>query len=200
MVSRREARELRKALKSERFEQERVRRFADADPEREPRVASSVRAKFEPRLAPHLERLKLSEVVVPQGASGNTSRFGARVSWCETKSDRDGEWGWGESRQWSPDEWEKIIGPGKKNMCALTWAEVDKLTSDTGHKMHHSHEIGDLASEARERWLDRGLEEFGDAVFRFRLGGQRCRAWGYVVQAHFYMVWWEREHNIYPVD
>jgi hypothetical protein len=83
------------------------------------------------------------------------------------------------------------------NLAQLTWGEVDQFSSDAGHKMHHGHEISDLVEEAQERWRRLGLEQY-DSVFRFRLGGTR-RFWGVIVQGHFYGVWWDRVHAIYPV-
>lgn len=198
MGGKREAREQRRALKAERFEQEKLRLAAEREPEKIPQVAASSSPLREPRLAPHLERMKLDDAKVPENAGDSASRFNANVAWCETKADKSGDWTWGESRCWSDDEWTETIEPGKKHICALTWAEVAQLSSDGGHRMHHGHEISDLAAEAQARWIELGYEEFGDSVFRFRIGGQKCRAWGYTVQAHFYMVWWERRHNIYP--
>ncbi|MFG6110643.1 hypothetical protein [Stenotrophomonas nematodicola] len=200
MGSRRERREQRQALKADRFEQEKLRRISEREPDKIPQVRASSSPLQEPRLAPHLQRIKLGEAKISAKAQGASSRFNANVAWCETRADKLGDWTWGESRCWSDEEWTATIEPGKKNMCALTWSEVDKMSSDGGHKMHHGHEISDLAGEAQERWKELGYEEFGDSVFRFRVGGQKCRAWGYTVQAHFYMVWWEREHNIYPTS
>lgn len=64
--------------------------------------------------------------------------------------------------------------------------------------MHHEQGVGSLLDEAQNRWLELGLEEF-DTAFRFRLGGKR-RFWGFRVQGHFFGVWWDREHSLYPVD
>ena len=66
--------------------------------------------------------------------------------------------------------------------------------------MHHGHELTDLHDEAQERWLlELDLDEFSDNIFRFRLGNTQ-RAWGYILQAHFFLVWYERNHIIYTVD
>ena len=51
---------------------------------------------------------------------------------------------------------------------------------------------------AQRRWRDLEYEEF-DVLFRFRLGNLK-RAWGIVVQSHFFMVWWDRTHSIYPTS
>jgi hypothetical protein len=80
----------------------------------------------------------------------------------------------------------------------LTWQEVDKASSESGHKMHHGHEVADLRDEAQDRWRALDLEQY-DTTFRFRLGGTR-RVWGFIVQAHFHAVWWDRNHKIYPTE
>jgi hypothetical protein len=86
-----------------------------------------------------------------------------------------------------------------RSLEGLTWQEIDRQASGSGHKLHHGHEIGDLIVEAQERWAHLELDEY-DAVFRFRIGGQKKRAWGYIVQAHFHFVWWDRNHSIYPTS
>ncbi|MNN86263.1 hypothetical protein D3C81_2036640 [compost metagenome] len=77
----------------------------------------------------------------------------------------------------------------------LPWEEIQKQTSDTSHLLHHDHQIVDLCDDAQLRWLELGYEQF-DVIFRFRLGNTK-RAWGLVVQAHFYLIWWERYHKIF---
>ncbi|THF48907.1 hypothetical protein [Allorhizobium terrae] len=126
------------------------------------------------------------------------SRFPHKVTWCITKSDVADSWYWGEARQWSSAEWAGEIHPFFTEFEKLTWGEVDTFSSESGHKMHHTHEIKDLVGEAQARWKEINLEEF-DVLFRFRLGGTK-RVWGYIVQSHFYFVWWDRVHRIYPVD
>lgn len=128
----------------------------------------------------------------------NGSRFGYKMTWCARIADLEGAWSWGENRQWSDDEWKDQITQGLNSLEGLDWSELQSMTSDSMHLMHHSHDINDLCNEAVERWLERDLEQF-DSPFRFRLGNKK-RAWGVELHGHFYLVWYEREHNIYPVD
>jgi hypothetical protein len=90
-----------------------------------------------------------------------------------------------------------MADPTLNPFSGLTWGEIDGLASGPSHKMHHSHEIRHLIEDAKQRWISLSLEQF-DTVFRFRMTGTK-RAWGYVVQAHFHLVWWDRHHSIYPV-
>ncbi len=194
-----EGRALRKALAQRKFEESKPALIAKVDVERFPRQIVAPAENEVPRLAPHLARAVASKVEKTPKTIRDGSRFGSRVTWCITKADRTDNWSWGEARQWSKIEWDSIIYPPFQQFELLTWQEVDQLSSDTGHKMHHGHEVGDLIPEAQARWRELDLEQY-DSVFRFRLGGQRRRAWGFIVQAHFHFVWWDRNHSIYPTE
>lgn len=121
------------------------------------------------------------------------------MTWCVSRKDCDGVWSWGEARAWTEAEWGGVIEPKFRHFSEKTWGELDKHVygGKDRHKMHHSHEISDIVPEAQARWLQRDLEEF-ETVFRFRLGAKQ-RAWGFILQAHFHLVWWDRAHQIYPV-
>lgn len=194
-----EARALRKALAQERFEAGKSALLAKVDAKRQPRQIVVPPTDDAPRLAPHLARAAVAEAEKTPKAIKDGSRFGSRVTWCITKADQQDSWSWGEPRQWSQEEWDSIIRPPFQQFENLTWQEIDQFSSDTGHKMHHGHEVGDLIGEAQERWLQLNLEQY-ESAFRFRLGGQKRRAWGFIVQAHFHFVWWDREHSIYPTE
>ncbi|WP_421227110.1 hypothetical protein [Aeromonas jandaei] len=125
------------------------------------------------------------------------SRFEMRMTWCARLADLQGSWTWGESRTWTQQEWDDVISPGMNALEGNYWKDIQRMASDTRHLMHHDHDITDLCDEAIERWLELGLEQF-DTPFRFRLGNLP-RVWGVVLQGHFYMVWWDRLHRIYPV-
>lgn len=194
-----DARALRKALAQEKFDASKTALLAKVDAQQQPRHIVATPINDSPRLAPHLARAAALEAENVPKAIEDGSRFGSRVTWCISKADRQENWSWGEAREWSPEEWDSVIQPPFHQFAQLTWKEIDQFSSDTGHKMHHGHEVGDLINEAQARWRQLNLEQY-DSVFRFRLGGQRRRAWGYIVQAHFHFVWWDREHSIYPTE
>lgn len=197
MGSKREARQRRKSLDFERFEASKAATIAKVMQQQTPYVAVDASFKDSPRVAPHMEQ-RASLIPMSPKTPFDGSRFKHRVSWSEDKADRNGTWTWGDLRDWSAEEWENEIRPKFDSFAQLSWGEIDLLSSESSHKMHHGHEVGSLINEAQERWVSLGLEEF-DSVFRFRLGGKK-RMWGYIVQAHFEMVWWDREHGIYPTE
>jgi uncharacterized phage-associated protein len=63
--------------------------------------------------------------------------------------------------------------------------------------VYYCQELITLVKEAQNRWIEIGLEEY-DTAFRFRFANT-VRAWGVRLEGHFYLVWWERHHKIYPV-
>jgi hypothetical protein len=113
-----------------------------------------------------------------------------------TRIDHLGEWSWAEPRAWTDDEWARDIEPSFREFERMTWAQVDRFASGGGHKMHHAQEFERIVDEAQQRWMALDLAEFADSIFRFRLGNTK-RAWGFIVQAHFHMVWYERQHKIH---
>jgi hypothetical protein len=196
MGTKSEARQRRKVAALAKFEASKPGLIARVAPTHEPKIAVPMELTHLPKLAPHLERA-LAEAELKPKAEFDGSRFAMHVTWCITKADREGNWSWGEPRNWAQEEWDDTISPAMVQFANMTWAQVDGCGSGTGHKMHHGHELDEIIPEAYERWREIGLEEF-ETVFRFRLGGTR-RVWGHVVQAHFFFVWWDRNHSLYPV-
>lgn len=198
MSKKSDAREAKKLLAQEKFEAGKAALLAKVAIDQQPRQIVTPSLDKAPRVAPHLAREAAKAAQIPK-AIMDGSRFGSRVTWCITKADQQDSWSWGEPRKWSQEEWDTMIHPAFQQFEQLTWQEIDNASSDSRHKMHHGHEVGDLIEEAQERWRQLNLYEY-DSVFRFRLGGQKRRAWGFIVQAHFNFVWWDREHNIYPTE
>lgn len=126
------------------------------------------------------------------------SRFGYKMTWCARIADHTGQWSWGEARLWTDGEWDTDISSGLNSLQSHDWKEIQYMNSDTGHLMHHDHEVSSLCDEAVARWFELEYEQF-DTIFRFRLGNLK-RAWGIEVQGHFYLIWYERNHKIYPTS
>lgn len=131
------------------------------------------------------------------------SRYGLKMTWCARHADCIGHWSWRsgdelhEPRAWGGDEWLDPITHNMNHLEGMDWSEIENMISDSGLRMHHGHDITDLCNDAIDRWLSLGYEQF-ETIFRFRLGNTK-RAWGIELQGHFYLIWYEREHNIFPV-
>jgi hypothetical protein len=124
------------------------------------------------------------------------------LTWCTTMSDLEGEWSWKEQRHWTEEEWTTQIFKNFSSLEKSTWSEIlytHKTPAKGGKSVpkHHAQELTTLVKEAQTRWIEIGLEEY-DTAFRFRFTGT-IRAWGIKLQGHFYLIWWERYHKIYPV-
>lgn len=197
MGARSDKRAARKALADAKFEASKAAIIARVGDLSQPTKQFTVDVDDSPRVAPHLAR-KAAEVASLPKTIVEGSRFSSSMTYCVSRKDHHGSWSWLEPRAWTDAEWSEDIEPPMANFSGLTWGEIDALGSGSGHKMHHSHETAQLVEEAKQRWISLGLEQF-DTVFRFRMSGTK-RAWGYVVQAHFHMVWWDRHHSIYPVS
>jgi len=125
------------------------------------------------------------------------------LTWYVEISDTEGEWSWQEQRRWTEEEWQTQILSNFSLLEKSTWSEIlfEQKTPAKGDRSvpkHHHQELTTLRLEAQNRWIEIGLEEY-DTAFRFRFANT-VRAWGVKLQGHFYLVWWERHHKIYPVS
>lgn len=80
-----------------------------------------------------------------------------------------------------------------------TWNALRGQTSG-GHKKHHDMPTESLSKEARDRLGEIGLGD-QETLFRFRLAG-KLRLWGaFIGKRHeFNVIWWDRDHLVYPSD
>lgn len=143
---------------------------------------------------------RLSDVVRKEVAArfveNPSSTYQMKVDWAADAADVLESWSWGVARQWTQSDWDNTILPKLKNFEELTWAEVDALSSDSGHKMHHGMPTSSICEEAIGRlWT---IEKYQDDMFRFRLGNLP-RLWGFKQGSVFQILWYDPTHQIYPV-
>ncbi len=125
-------------------------------------------------------------------------------SWCHSYSDQEGNWTWKnqEPRTWSAGEESNTIVPHMNNLIRKPWAEVEKedYNGKKGFRkrLNKYQPLDSICVEAQIRWLELPeLSQF-EEMFRLRLGSDK-RIWGIRVNHHFFMVWYERYHQICPV-
>ncbi|MGO7087764.1 hypothetical protein AB9E14_06225 [Rhizobium leguminosarum] len=167
--------------------------------EKAARLVEAVKADHAPRI-----QFDPDEDKAPRTAEDPQSIMRMRMEFrIHDYSDRNGEWSWGQARDWCD------AGYGPENACivratmiemsGLYWHEI--MAQTTGgkrrRKKHHPQSWDSICAEAQERWFDIG--RFEDELFRFRTGG-RQRIWGFRTGHVFNLVWWDKEHKIYPVD
>jgi len=122
--------------------------------------------------------------------------FQMLMDWTDSDADRQGDWSWG-PRDWSVADWDGIIHPKLVNFKTMKWFEIEAAVSGTGHRMHHSMEIERICDECQDRLLE--LDKIDGDIYRFRLGNRR-RLWGFRIVSVFHILWYDPEHNVYPVD
>lgn len=178
-MSKREARIARqalKALKNSEKSARQVQQIAEAD-------------------AVRLEALPVAKE--PRLGANPASIFSMSMSWTCDAPDKEGAWSWGVERCWSDGDWEQTILPKLNAFAGLTWGELDGMSSDTGHKMHHNMEVEQICDEAQARLIT--IDQAGETIFRFRMSNKQ-RLWGFRTLAVFEVLWFDPTHQIYPVD
>ncbi len=126
-------------------------------------------------------------------------------SWCCSQSDREGEWTWknNEPRSWTDDEFTSDIESRLNSYNNNSWMEVESFTyngaSGFRKQLNKYQSLDTICNEAQERWLSLDTINQFDELFRFRLGTHK-RIWGIRIQHHFFLVWYERHHQIYPLS
>jgi hypothetical protein len=133
----------------------------------------------------------------PRAGANPGSIYQMMMTWTDVDSDKSGHWSWGHARDWGQPAWDGIISPKLAQWQQLLWREIEALTTDSGHRMHHEMPTESICDEAQVRLMEIG--HYVDNVFRFRLANMR-RLWGYRIVNRFHIVWYDPQHNIYPVD
>lgn len=136
----------------------------------------------------------------PKAQKNPDSIMHYNMQWCDDNADLEGKWSWGETRQWSNEEWNNRILYNLNELSKLPWSEIyaQRTGGKERHKKHHDMSVELICDEAFKRWLDIGLEEY-DTAFRFRFSNKQ-RLWGYRVFKVFNIVWWDPNHMIYPTE
>ncbi len=122
-----------------------------------------------------------------------------RMEWSRDNADIVGEWSWG-SRSCLVDDWDVKLHPFLLEYEKKTWNQIS--AECTGKKKrrpkHIDYTTTSICKEARDRLVELEFDDV-DRIFRFRLSGKE-RLYG-INRLHIFMVlWWDPEHNVYPVD
>lgn len=124
---------------------------------------------------------------------------GKQFVWSARRLDHDyyGEWDWNLTPQ-ELCELMKFIEAQTKR----TWGEImgDQTGGRKRHKKHHAMQVKNLSRAARERVTELYASEIPpEQLFRFRLSGL-VRLWGTRTGNLFEILWYDREHKVYPVE
>lgn len=94
----------------------------------------------------------------------------------------------------SPEETAQVLGH-LEHIQEKTWNECYQERAH-GHKKNHSQPVKSLAKAAQVRLGE--LEVLHEELFRFRFNST-WRLWGYREGQKFYVLWFDRDHEVYPV-
>lgn len=107
----------------------------------------------------------------------------------------EGRWDWNLQPKESADLLRLL-----ETLEELTWNEVRTMrvpSKDQKSRMrHHEQDVDGLSKDAQARL--RALQIDVDALFRLRLDGM-TRVWGYKMGPVLHLVWFDRDHQVYPV-
>lgn len=82
----------------------------------------------------------------------------------------------------------------------LSWQEIKRQTHDkSGKSKNHFIPADELSKEAQERIKILHLEEYSDSIFSFAFLN-KLRIFGYRENEYFYVLWYDPNHEIYPVE
>ncbi len=122
----------------------------------------------------------------------------------EPIDDKYFEWSAGDLDHAYAGEWDWNLTPAEtaqllailEDLAGKTWREVRQLNAK-GHRRHHPQPLGSLCQAAQKRLeeLELNLEE----LFRLR-HGSTLRIWGHLVGPVFRIVWYDRNHRVYPTE
>jgi len=194
-ATKREERRLAKQQKAQRL----ADKFAEENPPKETKQLDIVEPPKYP-ITPENRKETLEKLPI---FKEKPSIYDTKMTWCVSITDIENEWSWGEPRNWSDGEWQDEILREMLSLSNLTWSEIARMETGEGkkgkrRKRHHPQVVNSITSEARKRWEELDLDQF-DVAYRFRLGGTK-RIWGIQYGSHFYLVWYERNHLIYPTS
>jgi hypothetical protein len=124
-------------------------------------------------------------------------------TWSFLNADRDGEWSWGEKRDWTTEEFQEFICKHLNSLQGNTWLEVENQTYNGTEKkrkkIHTYQSVDTIVNEANIRWME--LEPFNEYETSFKCRIRSLvRLWGIREVSTYYLLWFERNHRICPVD
>lgn len=132
----------------------------------------------------------------PEGSVGELY-----MQWSRDKEDKDGSWSWGDQRNWGDTVWNELLLPFLSEYAKKKWKAILAEKWHNKKKTRNKHiyyNVRSIHEEARGRLIDLELDD-QTRIFRFRLSGKK-RLYGFTFCNVFATVWYDPNHNIYPVD
>lgn len=80
---------------------------------------------------------------------------------------------------------------------SMTWGEIEKKRTKKGSSQNHGISVEKITKEARKRLKELRLDDT-DELYSLRIGSTE-RIWGIRNPDGFSILWWDPDHEIYPV-
>lgn len=146
------------------------------NPKKKGRVTSSKKPKIDSALSPE-------------------SFFNKKPVWRLGKIDLDGNWGFHHIDNASIL---KNLHQKLKNFETMSWREIEKPRTKSGNTLNHEITTDKICKGAQKRLKEIRLADDYDTLYSFHLSSTE-RLWGIRDSEAFYIVWWDRNHTVYPV-
>lgn len=122
-------------------------------------------------------------------------------TWSEINADREGFWSWNEPRNWTEQEFNANLKGYLDKLTGNTWSQVEAMEFEARkgykRKRHTYQDIETLKMEPANRWNQ--LESICIFPTSFKCHVMNMiRIWGIRHSTHYYVVWYERNHQICP--
>jgi len=147
-----------------------------------------------PIVSPEIEKTLPKEKIPRQSEDINAYKKKTPV-WQIGRIDHDGKWGWkfiGQKR------WEKIILPHLRDREKMTWVEIEQQSGGPKDgSNNHPIPCERLCKDAQKR-LEELITEDIDELFSLRVQGE-IRIWGIRRERVLQILWFDFEHEVYPV-
>ncbi|OMC47367.1 hypothetical protein A5742_24450 [Mycolicibacterium fortuitum] len=144
-----------------------------------------------PQCAGRPQRKQVKQSAAPLEAIDNQD-----FAWSAGEIDHQyaGEWAWDLTPKDIADLLKLL-----EELSRLTWREVKAMTTGgrEGHKKHHDQPVSSICTQAQQRLGE--LQVDVERVFRLR-HGSAIRIWGYLAGPVFRILWYDREHKVYPTE
>lgn len=138
--------------------------------------------------------------VAPQPKATGDMPPDSKPTWSlsHLDADHDGSWSWNHSTPATLRQLADFL----RHMEELTWAQLQTHTYSGArsgtHRKNKLVSVESLCGEAQRRLRDLRLDHL-DELFEFRIGS-KPRLWGFPRNGVFHVIWWDPEHQVYPVD
>ena len=111
------------------------------------------------------------------------------VKWCFRLFDRGISW----HDDQHVEETFRAVAHLLKSYSGRTWGQIEQDRS-----RDHAIAISKLCKDAQKRLEDLKLDDYGP-LWRFRFSGLK-RIWGIRAGRYFQVLWWDPQHQVYPVN